>query len=128
MPEVSPEEWGARYRGARGTYQSMTARLRALAIDLLAAADIDVIQVEARTKDIDSFTRRSSASGPSTGIRSRRSPTSSIGVEDALTWIILADQEATQEDFRTIYTADSWEGFLADVRMWQQAKQRARPA
>jgi putative GTP pyrophosphokinase len=58
MPEVSPEEWGARYRAARGTYQSMTARLRALVIDLLAAADIEVIQVEARTKDIDSFSEK----------------------------------------------------------------------
>jgi ppGpp synthetase/RelA/SpoT-type nucleotidyltranferase len=58
MAEVSPEEWGARYRAARGTYQSMTARLRALVIDLLAAADVEVIQVEARTKDIDSFTEK----------------------------------------------------------------------
>ena len=43
MAEVSPGERGARYRAARGTYQSMTARLRAsghrsLATDLLAAA------------------------------------------------------------------------------------------
>jgi ppGpp synthetase/RelA/SpoT-type nucleotidyltranferase len=58
MSELSPEEWGARYRAARGTYQSMTARLRTLVIDLLAAADIEVIQVEARTKDIDSFTEK----------------------------------------------------------------------
>ena len=48
----------ARYRAARGTYQSMTARLRALVIDLLAAADLEVIQVEARPKDIDSFTEK----------------------------------------------------------------------
>jgi putative GTP pyrophosphokinase len=58
MAEVSPEEWGARYRAVRGTYQSMTTRLRGLVIDLLAAADIEVIQVEARTKTIDSFTEK----------------------------------------------------------------------
>ena len=58
MAETSPEEWGARYRAVRGTYQSMTTRLRGLVIDLLADADIEVIQVEARTKTIDSFTEK----------------------------------------------------------------------
>jgi len=54
----------------------------------------------------------------------RRCSANNIGVEDALTWISLADQEAGQDAFRQFYTADSWEGFLAEVRMWQQAKQR----
>jgi ppGpp synthetase/RelA/SpoT-type nucleotidyltranferase len=58
MAETSPEDWGARYRAVRGTYQSMTTRLRGLVIDLLADADIEVIQVEARTKTIDSFTEK----------------------------------------------------------------------
>ena len=55
---LSPIEWGNRYRAVRGTYESLTIRLRSLIADLLADAKIDVIQIEARTKDIESFTEK----------------------------------------------------------------------
>ncbi len=55
-PETrSPEEWGALYAARRGHYEDYTRRLYTLVVDLLRAADIDVIQVEARTKDVGSF-------------------------------------------------------------------------
>ncbi len=60
---LSSEEWGNRYRAVRGTYQSLTIRLRSLIVDLLADAKIDVIQIEARTKDIESFTEKISRKG-----------------------------------------------------------------
>jgi hypothetical protein len=50
VTEVSPEEWGNRYRAIRATYESMTVRLRTLITDLISDAGIDVIQIEARTK------------------------------------------------------------------------------
>jgi putative GTP pyrophosphokinase len=56
--EVSPEEWGNRYRARRATYESMTSRLRALIADLTHDAGIDVIQVEGRTKTVDSFVEK----------------------------------------------------------------------
>src|ERR1700746_4108785 len=56
VTEVSPQEWGNRYRAIRGTCESLTARLRALVVDLLAEANLEVIQIEARAKAIDSFT------------------------------------------------------------------------
>jgi ppGpp synthetase/RelA/SpoT-type nucleotidyltranferase len=56
--EVSPEEWGDRYRARRATYESMTTRLRALITDLVHDANIDVIQVEGRAKTVDSFVEK----------------------------------------------------------------------
>src|SRR5215469_16243594 len=58
VTEVSPQEWGNRYRAIRGTCESLTARLQALIVDLLAEASLEVIQIEARTKAIDSFTEK----------------------------------------------------------------------
>ena len=58
MTEISPEEWGNRYRNIRGTCEAMTGRLRTLIVDLLAEANIEVIQIEARTKAVDSFTEK----------------------------------------------------------------------
>ena len=58
MTEVSPQEWGNRYRAIRGTCESLTARLRALVVDLLADANIEVIQIEARTKEVDNFVEK----------------------------------------------------------------------
>jgi putative GTP pyrophosphokinase len=60
---LSSKEWGNRYRAVRGTYQSLTIRLRSLIVDLLADAKIDVIQIEARTKDIESFMEKISRKG-----------------------------------------------------------------
>lgn len=56
--EVSPEEWGNRYRARRATYESMTTRLRGLITDLVNEAGIDVIQVEGRAKTVDSFVEK----------------------------------------------------------------------
>ena len=58
MIEVSPEEWGNRYRARRATYESMTTRLRGLITDLVNEAGIDVIQVEGRAKTVDSFVEK----------------------------------------------------------------------
>ena len=58
VTEVSPEEWGNRYRARRATYESMTTRLRALITDLAHDAGIDVIQVEGRAKTVDSFVEK----------------------------------------------------------------------
>jgi len=58
VTEVSPQEWGNRYRAIRGTCESLTARLRALVVDLLADANIEVIQIEGRTKEVDSFVEK----------------------------------------------------------------------
>lgn len=58
MTEVSPEEWGDRYRVRRATYESMTTRLRALIADLIYDAGIGVIQIEGRAKTVDSFVEK----------------------------------------------------------------------
>lgn len=63
VTEVSPEEWGNRYRAVRATYESMTVRLRALITDLISDAGIDVIQIEARTKSAESFAEKISRKG-----------------------------------------------------------------
>jgi hypothetical protein len=41
VTELSPQEWGDRYRAIRGTCESLTARLRSLVVDLLAEADLE---------------------------------------------------------------------------------------
>ena len=58
MTEVSPDEWGDRYRARRATYESMTTRLRALIADLINDAGLDVIQVDGRAKTVDSFVEK----------------------------------------------------------------------
>jgi putative GTP pyrophosphokinase len=58
MTELSPEEWGNRYRNIRGTCEALTGRLRALVVDLLAEENLEVIQIEARTKAVESFTEK----------------------------------------------------------------------
>jgi putative GTP pyrophosphokinase len=63
VTEVSPEDWGNRYRATRATYDSMTTRLRVLIADLISDAGIDVIQIEARTKSIESFVEKISRKG-----------------------------------------------------------------
>lgn len=58
MSELSPEEWGNRYRAVRGNRLSLTARLRGLIVDLIAQAGMEVIQIESRTKDVESFVEK----------------------------------------------------------------------
>ncbi|WP_444951452.1 GTP pyrophosphokinase [Micromonospora ureilytica] len=55
MTQLFAQDWGAEYRAARGAYEAFSLRLQSLVIDLLKDAQIDVIQVEARAKDVDSF-------------------------------------------------------------------------
>lgn len=63
MDETASVNWEDRYRAVRGTYESMTMRLRALIVDLLENAHIEVIQVEARTKETASFTEKINRKG-----------------------------------------------------------------
>jgi ppGpp synthetase/RelA/SpoT-type nucleotidyltranferase len=58
MSELAPEEWGNRYRAIRGSCLSLTGRLRALVVDLLAEAGMEVIQIESRTKEVESFVEK----------------------------------------------------------------------
>ncbi|WNM40258.1 hypothetical protein RMN56_02505 [Micromonospora halotolerans] len=58
MTQVAADDWEAEYRAARGTYEAFSLRLQSLIIDLLEDAKIDVIQVEARAKDVDSFVEK----------------------------------------------------------------------
>jgi Region found in RelA / SpoT proteins len=58
VTEVSPEEWGNRYRARHAAYESMTSRLRALIADLIYDAGVDVIQIEGRAKAVDSFVEK----------------------------------------------------------------------
>ncbi|MEU8155984.1 hypothetical protein AB0B94_20190 [Micromonospora sp. NPDC048986] len=51
------------YRASRGTFESLTFRVTTLIKDLLAREKIDVIQVESRTKDVESFRDRLSRKG-----------------------------------------------------------------
>jgi len=63
MTEVSPEKWAEQYRTVRGNYESLTQRLHALIVDLLSDAGIEVIQIEARAKDISSFQEKIARKG-----------------------------------------------------------------
>ena len=52
---VNTGDWGAKYSARRDWYDSLAKRLEALIITLLADAQIDVFNVEARTKSAQSF-------------------------------------------------------------------------
>jgi ppGpp synthetase/RelA/SpoT-type nucleotidyltranferase len=58
MSDVTPAVWGERYRESRGIYESLALRLQNLLKEILHAADIDVAQIEARTKRVDSFVEK----------------------------------------------------------------------
>jgi putative GTP pyrophosphokinase len=51
----APEEWGATYRQNIGTWEDFTARLERLIRDLLEREGIEVVQIESRTKSVESF-------------------------------------------------------------------------
>ncbi|MEU4367350.1 GTP pyrophosphokinase [Micromonospora chersina] len=51
------------YRSARGFYESLTNRLRILVEDLLAGEGKEVVQIEARAKDVESFAEKLSRRG-----------------------------------------------------------------
>lgn len=58
MNQKTPDEWGAEYSRIRGTHESYAIRLRGLVEDLLEAAHIDYVQVEARAKTVESFVEK----------------------------------------------------------------------
>jgi ppGpp synthetase/RelA/SpoT-type nucleotidyltranferase len=51
----SPEEWGDKYRAHWRLYDAFSERLRSLLEELLKAAGIVAVQVDARAKDVESF-------------------------------------------------------------------------
>lgn len=52
---MSPQDWGTRYSGYRDWYGWQTERLRDRIVALLGSADLDVFNVESRTKTVQSF-------------------------------------------------------------------------
>jgi putative GTP pyrophosphokinase len=52
---LSPEEWGDRYRLLRPTAEACTGQMRRLVDDLLETAQVEVAQVENRTKGVSNF-------------------------------------------------------------------------
>lgn len=51
----SPQEWGAAYGARRSTYEEYRRRIENLVSDLVTNADIDIVQIESRTKTVESF-------------------------------------------------------------------------
>jgi ppGpp synthetase/RelA/SpoT-type nucleotidyltranferase len=55
MEVKSSEQWAAEFAAARPMYEEFCRRVEALIHDLLASAQIDVVQLESRTKSVDGF-------------------------------------------------------------------------
>jgi putative GTP pyrophosphokinase len=51
----SPDEWGELYRSKRPEYEQVSNKVKGLLEELLTSADIDVVEVDARAKDIASL-------------------------------------------------------------------------
>jgi ppGpp synthetase/RelA/SpoT-type nucleotidyltranferase len=51
----SPSDWGAAYRDQLQLYDAFSGRVRVLLSELLRADGITAVQVDARTKEVDSF-------------------------------------------------------------------------
>lgn len=49
------DDWGELYRGQRGVWEDFTGRIERLVEDLLDRNSIEVVQLSARTKTVDSF-------------------------------------------------------------------------
>ncbi|WP_433188702.1 GTP pyrophosphokinase [Actinoallomurus sp. CA-150999] len=52
------EDWGEKYRLARGQYESFKLRLEALITDLIRRSEVDIIQLDTRTKEVASFVEK----------------------------------------------------------------------
>src|SRR5215472_10308637 len=61
---MSPQEWGARYSAYRDWYEWQTERLAGRMVAALEAADINVVSVESRTKEVQSFIAKIEAANP----------------------------------------------------------------
>jgi ppGpp synthetase/RelA/SpoT-type nucleotidyltranferase len=55
MAEASVEHWGEKYRDERPLHERFTVKLHDLLANLLEQNGIDVIQIDSRTKTVDSF-------------------------------------------------------------------------
>jgi putative GTP pyrophosphokinase len=55
VTEMSPQEWGARYGAYRDWYLWQTERLAGRIVAMLGSAEVDVFNVESRTKEVQSF-------------------------------------------------------------------------
>lgn len=55
VEQTTPDTWGERFRENRALHVSFTERLARLCTDLLQGAEVEVAQLEHRTKDVDSF-------------------------------------------------------------------------
>ena len=58
LAELTPSEWGERFRRERSHYNGLTTKMYALVKELLARRNIDVVQVDRRTKSVDSFVEK----------------------------------------------------------------------
>ncbi|PZF81709.1 GTP pyrophosphokinase [Jiangella anatolica] len=58
MAEPTADDWGARYGARRGMYEQYAGRLQILLRDVLTSAGIDVVQIEARAKTVESFVEK----------------------------------------------------------------------
>ena len=58
MSDLMPHAWGDRYRLSEGVYKSLTLKIKNLVTDIIDEAGVDVVQIEARTKDVDSFVEK----------------------------------------------------------------------
>jgi ppGpp synthetase/RelA/SpoT-type nucleotidyltranferase len=56
--ERTVEEWASTYRNAFAEYDACAQKLESLLHDLLAEGGLDVVQVESRAKDAESFVRK----------------------------------------------------------------------
>ncbi len=56
--ERTPEQWGSLYGSRRELYEDLTRRVEGLIKDLLRSEGIDVIQVDSRTKTVESFVEK----------------------------------------------------------------------
>lgn len=55
VTDMTPKEWGARYNAYRDWYEWQTERLYGRIVAILGVAGVDVFNVEARTKEVQSF-------------------------------------------------------------------------
>jgi ppGpp synthetase/RelA/SpoT-type nucleotidyltranferase len=55
MSDITAEVWGERYRTSRETYVSLASRIKGLLGDVLGCEGIEVVQIECRAKEINSF-------------------------------------------------------------------------
>jgi putative GTP pyrophosphokinase len=62
-PGRTPDDWGRRYEATRASYEDFTDALTDLVARLLEETPVDVTQVEARTKTVESFVEKIARKG-----------------------------------------------------------------